>query len=422
MLKDQESCVINGGKTSQYFKLERGTRQGDPTSAYLFILVLEIALLNIAQNKNIKGIELLQNEFLYTVYADDTTFFLQNKNSVKVLMEVFHSFSIFSGLKPNKNKCEIAGVGVLKGVNVALCGMKCINLTQNTIKILGIHYSYNQTLENEENFKNHITQIESVLKLWRTKNLTLEGKVAVFKTLALSKIIHLALVKTIPVSTVEQLNKIQKDFIWNKSKPKIKNTTLSSDFQDGGLKNVNIKTKITSLQCSWIKRLFDSNVHNWKIIPLFFIHKYLGKSFKFHSNLRIDNQNVKLFPKYFQEVIQTWSKNLSCTAKIPSAILSQFLWFNSQILIDNNTVHFRYFSEKGINYIKQLFDSNGNVKPWLNLEQEYNLRKNYQFKWIQLLHAIPNAWKECLSSDNGNSKNLSLQDHHLIKKTSIVMS
>ena len=38
LLKNQESCIINGGKTSQYFNLERGTRQGDPISAYLFKL------------------------------------------------------------------------------------------------------------------------------------------------------------------------------------------------------------------------------------------------------------------------------------------------------------------------------------------------------------------------------------------------
>ena len=136
LIKEQESCIINGGKTSQYFKLERGTRQGDPISAYLFILVLEIVFLSLKQNKNMKGIELFQHEFLYTAYADDTTFFLKDKNSVILLFDVFRNFSLFSGLKPNKSKCEIAGIGVLKGVQVALCGMQCINLNENTIKKL----------------------------------------------------------------------------------------------------------------------------------------------------------------------------------------------------------------------------------------------------------------------------------------------
>ena len=29
LLKDQQSCVINGGTITQYFKLERGARQGE---------------------------------------------------------------------------------------------------------------------------------------------------------------------------------------------------------------------------------------------------------------------------------------------------------------------------------------------------------------------------------------------------------
>ena len=37
LLNNQESCVINGGKTSKNFKLERGTRKGDPISAYLLL-------------------------------------------------------------------------------------------------------------------------------------------------------------------------------------------------------------------------------------------------------------------------------------------------------------------------------------------------------------------------------------------------
>ena len=33
-----------------------------------------------------------------------------------------------------------------------LCGMKFIDLTKNLVKILGIHFSYNKKIENEENF------------------------------------------------------------------------------------------------------------------------------------------------------------------------------------------------------------------------------------------------------------------------------
>ena len=358
LLKDQESCVINGGKTSQYFKLERGTRQGDPISAYLFIIVLEVIFLNITQNNYIKGIKIFEKEFLYTAYADDTTFFLQNKNSVKILLETFHAFSLLSGLKPNKSKCEIAGIGLLKGVNVALCGMECVDLKKDTIKILGIHYSYNQALENDQNFTDHIIKIENVLKLWRLRSLNLEGKITVFKCLALSKIIHLALVKPIPNTTIEELTKIQKNFIWSNSKQKIKNLTLSSSYQDGGLKNVNIKAKIISLQCFWIKRLFDNNTHNWKIIPLGFINKYLGNDFKFHANLQIDNNYVKTFPKYFKEIITAWSRNLTCKPDIPSAILSQFLWYNNLICIDNSAIHFHCFSKKGINFVSPTLMAN----------------------------------------------------------------
>ena len=95
-------------------------------------------------------------------------------------------------------------------MKVALCGMRCVSLHVNTIKILRIHYSYNKQLENDENFKKHIAKIENVLKLWTARILSLEGKITVFKSLALSKITHLALVKTITPSIIDQLNKTQK--------------------------------------------------------------------------------------------------------------------------------------------------------------------------------------------------------------------
>ena len=45
-MKNRELCVINGGKTTPHFELERETRKGDPISAYLFIIALEVVLFN----------------------------------------------------------------------------------------------------------------------------------------------------------------------------------------------------------------------------------------------------------------------------------------------------------------------------------------------------------------------------------------
>ena len=128
-MNNQESCIINAGITTHYFKLKKGTCQGDLICAFLFILVLEVAFCVIKLNKNIKGLNIFNQAFLYTSYADGTTFFLKDKISVFKTLNIFHKFSLVSGLSPTTTKCEIPG-NTLKGVNVALCDMKCLNLTK----------------------------------------------------------------------------------------------------------------------------------------------------------------------------------------------------------------------------------------------------------------------------------------------------
>ena len=106
----------------------------------LFIIVLEVVFQIIKETSNIKGFKIFQKKFLYTSYGHDATFFVKNTESAINLFEIFKLFSQFSSLKPNKSKCEIADIGVLKGVKVALCGVRCINLYEYTVKILGIHF------------------------------------------------------------------------------------------------------------------------------------------------------------------------------------------------------------------------------------------------------------------------------------------
>ena len=56
------------------------------------------------------------------------------------MVDILFIFSYFSGLKPNLTKSEIAGIGSLKGVQVTVCGMHCIDLNNDTLQILGTHF------------------------------------------------------------------------------------------------------------------------------------------------------------------------------------------------------------------------------------------------------------------------------------------
>ena len=105
---------------------------------------------------------------------------------------------------------------------------------------------------------------------------------------------------------------------------------------------------------------------------------------------------------------------------MPSSIYSQFLWYNSQILIENKSVHFKCFSIKNVNFVKQLFNTDGTLKKWDHFKQEYNLQDANKFQWIQLVHAIPNNWKNIIVNDKGDSFNLAIENHHLIKKNLIL--
>ena len=286
------------GTNNKLFQIRKRYKTRIPFISISFILVLEIAFIKIKRNPNIKSLNVCNNDFLYTAYADDIIIFyiyhfLQNeKSATEVLNNVL---SQFSGLKTNKSKCEVAGIGVIKGVKVALCDVECVNLLTNAIKVLVIYFSHNRKLENEKNFLDHITKLQKVTNIWKMRNLSLLWKKTVFKTLALSKIIHLALVTNVPTATIESLSKIQKEFLWGKNKSKIKHDTLSNDYENGGLKSVDIFSKIVGLQCSWIRRLFDENFHPWKVIPLYLTEMHFGKNFKFHPNFDLRYFSLKIF-------------------------------------------------------------------------------------------------------------------------------
>ena len=109
--------MVNGSPTAQ-FNLEKGVRQGDPLSPYLFILAMEslIAAIKEAVRKGLfKGVELpcdgpkLSNLHL----ADDVVFVgaWEERNIIN-LIKILRCFHQASGLKVNWTKSTLTGIGV----------------------------------------------------------------------------------------------------------------------------------------------------------------------------------------------------------------------------------------------------------------------------------------------------------------------
>ena len=113
-------------------------------------------------------------------------------------------------------------IGALKGIQVAVYGMKCTDLCNEAIKTLGTYFSYKNRIK-ECNFLKIVSNIQIVLNFWQYRNLTLEGQIVVFKSLAISKMIFQALITPAPTHVIQAF---QTSFLWNNSNPKIKHKTL----------------------------------------------------------------------------------------------------------------------------------------------------------------------------------------------------
>ena len=98
-----------------WFRQDRGIRQGCPLSAVLFVIATELFACKLRQCDEINKINICGTDLCVSQYADDTTIFIQDKNSVLKVIEIADNFSKVSGLQLNKEKTCRMLIGACKG-------------------------------------------------------------------------------------------------------------------------------------------------------------------------------------------------------------------------------------------------------------------------------------------------------------------
>ena len=158
------SCVLNNGYASTFFSLQRGVRQGCPLSGVLFVLGIELLSRYIKNDPTIKGIQVNKHELKISQYADDTTVFVRDLDSVTSLLRVLNEFKEHSGLEINTTKTEAMWLGEWKDRTDEPFGFKW---PKEPINALGVFFSYNQEgATRPVNFGEKILNLEKTLNTW----------------------------------------------------------------------------------------------------------------------------------------------------------------------------------------------------------------------------------------------------------------
>ena len=154
LVNNAESCVMNNGHSTGYFLLERGTRQGDPLSAYLVILAVEILFIQIRKNREIHGIEIDDVTIKLSAYAGGTYFFTLDSQSLQIILKVYEHFSEYSTLKLNVAKSQACWTGSSKGGISKPADCNWVDLLTYKVITLGIYNSYHKSIAEKHNLVN----------------------------------------------------------------------------------------------------------------------------------------------------------------------------------------------------------------------------------------------------------------------------
>ena len=401
------STVMNNDFWGDWIKLERSTRQGCPSSAPIFAIIIELLGISIRSDVRLEGLETENFTYLLGQYADDLWVVLQPEESnMNRLLEIMESFCTFAGLNVNYNKTVAFKLGPCRDSNAKFYTKKELAWSEGPIKILGIYLHPDREIMEGKNFGEKIVKIEQILKIWSRRNLTPIGKITLINSLVVSQLVYLFMNLPTPDEYYFRFFKTQIiDFLWEGKQHKIRFEKLIQQYQQGGLKLPDLHSKNLAIKTKWVQYAKDNE------IPWFYQDLPIKDARIWACNLqaneikKIVKQNTFGFAK---DVLIVWSNYNYILPTEFEEIYVQLICGNSEIKRAMKPFFDKELLDSDVEYVHQLIDNEKReFYTRTQLFEHYDLQIS-DLLYNQIKAAIPPAWRAILKYENReqNSQNI----------------
>ena len=208
------SIMINGSPKG-FFQAQRGLRQGDPLSPFLFVIVAEALSRMAAQAEKqnlIRGFRVTRTAPIsHLQFVDNTlVFFEANEDQIKNVKAILICFEAVSGLKINFFKSELIGIRVEESLMGQLIGILGCKVESFPVTYLGL-----PLCRGHANKVVWTSMVERKLSTWRASYLSLGGRITLIKAVLGNLPIYFMSILKCPVSVINIIKKFQREFLWH---------------------------------------------------------------------------------------------------------------------------------------------------------------------------------------------------------------
>ena len=385
LLNDVSSCINHCGNISERFRVGRSCRQGDPISPYLFIICVEILAIKIRGDSQVKGFKIGNFEQKLDFYADDLTAYLDgSKTSLENIIEILDRFRRISGLKINLSKCKAVWIGRNRFSNNKICDNLNLIWT-NKFRLLGIDFD-SDLAKMDTNFENKLAEIGKLFKSWTFRHLSPFGRITIIKSLALSKLSHVAMVcPLLNHNILKDLKKMAYDFLWKNKPDRMKRCETELRTDKGGLNMPDIETFWLSLKLTWSRRLMAPSCMWQKILEANLLYcNHEITDIWFGGPTLLKKMSEKISNNFWKEIINTFA---TITGDLHFSHPYFFFNFNvfdnplfSRGEMELKSSDFQSLWSKKICQVGDFFDRTQTPPRLLSLEQinrKYDIRLNF---------------------------------------------